>query len=251
MRVAALVMTVVLLPVLAARGEEPKKDALDKKVLDILKEVGAIYKNAKSFHCEAEMETNTTEGDKKQQNKVATTIDYQKLNLFAMHARNLDKKDAGIDVVSDGKKLFAHMQRLHQYTEADAPTDLSELGRGVLRFGVGNIGLVTPNVLNEDPYEALMEGVTECSYAGKEQVGGTAAHHLKFVQPGMDWELWVAVEGKPLVLKAVTTISSDERKAVTTDTYKSWKFDEAPEKDTFTFKPPADANKVEEFGPRE
>lgn len=247
MRAAALVLTVVLVPSLVL-GEPAKKDALDKKALDVLKDASTLFKDAKSFHSEAEIETVVTDGGKTQKQTILTTVDYQKPTLLAVHARNPAKKDGVIAAVCDGKAYRLHVQRLHEYTEVPCPDAPDKLGLELSRTGA-NVGLVPPNVINHDPYAALLDGVTDCSYAGKEPVGGTSAHHLKFAQPGLEWELLVAAEGKPLVLKAVSSASSDDRKTVTTEIYKKWQFDGTPGKDTFTFAVPADSKKVEDFTP--
>ena len=96
-----------------------------------------------------------------------------------------------------------------------------------------------------------MQGVNSCSYAGKDKVNDAPAHHLKFSQDQFDWELWVAAEGKPLVLKVLTTFSNDDRKTVVTETYKDWKLGDEPGKNAFSFSPPDGAKKVEEFTRRQ
>jgi hypothetical protein len=87
--------------------------------------------------------------------------------------------------------------------------------------------------------------VTECSYAGKEKVGDVEAHHIKYKQPQFDWELWVAATGKPVVVKMATKQSGPGGSANYTETYSGWKFDAEPGKDTFTFKAPEGAKKVD------
>jgi hypothetical protein len=247
----------ILLAAVAAAGfaihapaakSEGKKDAMDKKALDVLRDASALFKNCKSFHCEVDIESTATDGDKTRQSRVKATVDFQKPNFLALHARDVANKEAAVDVVCDGKTLRSHQGRLRQYLELAAPADPGELSNQLARIGGAHRGMVVPNVVTRDPYDTLMDGVKGCSYAGKEDVGGIATHHLKFVQPDIDWELWVAAEGKPVVLKAFGRVVSDDRKLVATDTYKNWKFDEAPAKDTFNFPPPEGAKKVDEFG---
>jgi hypothetical protein len=248
MRTAALFTTMVLLYPVAARGDEASKVALDKKALDILKAAAALFQDAKSFQCQADIETDITDGDKKQHLRVEATIHYQKPNRIALRSRSLPDRKVTVDAVCDGKTYSVYLQRLNQYVEATAPAGPDELGRQLTRLGVANTGLIAPNVINQNSYEALMDGVAECSYVGQESLTGTAVHHLKFIQPGLEWEVWVAAQGPPLVLKAATTTSSDELKTVTVETYKSWKFGETPAEGTFKFTAPAGAKKVEEFG---
>jgi hypothetical protein len=237
-------------------GAAPRKDddaKLDKKVLEIVKQVGDLHKNAKSLHVEAKVVATADRNGEKRELKATVTYDIEQPNRIAMHAHNEIEKDAGVDFVSDGKNLIMNAVRFKQYTEEKAPEDLTALGQTLLRVGQQNTGMLFQNVLASDPYEQLMDGVTACSYAGKEKVGDTEAHHLKFVQEGLVWEMWVAATGKPFVLKMTSTRSvdgdGDGGKFSAVETYHHWKLDDAPAKDIFAFTPPKDAKKVDEIMP--
>ena len=60
----------------------------------------------------------------------------------------------------------------------------------------------------------------------------------------MHWELWVAAEGKPLVLKMKTTLQDPEKTTIT-ETFKDWRFDAVPAKDAFQLKLGEGAKKVD------
>src|SRR5262245_27383922 len=123
MRAAALVVTAALVPALAAaRAGEAKRgpqEGMDKKALDVLKEAGALYKDAKSMHADAEIATMATDGEKKREAKVTATVDFARPNKFALRGRGKDDKDAGVEVVTDGKTIFAFLRRLNEYTEGE------------------------------------------------------------------------------------------------------------------------------------
>ena len=137
-------------------------DDVDAKTKDVLKKVGALYKDAKSMHADLAIEgTMESDGQDKRDIKVNATIDMKRPNMFAIHATvNKDEK-MGVDVVSDGKTFFIHARRLKQYTEKSAPSKLPDIGRAMLSLGQQNTGMLFQNVLAEDPMEALLEGVTE------------------------------------------------------------------------------------------
>ena len=46
--------------------------------------------------------------------------------------------------------------------------------------------------------KALLSDTTTGGYVGREDVGGTVHHHLAFHDVGVDFELWLPVEGEPL-----------------------------------------------------
>jgi hypothetical protein len=140
-----------------------------------------------------------------------------------------------------------HAKKLKQYTEDDA-ADMATIGQTLLQYGKANTGILFQNVLAENPYDALMEGVTKCTYAGKEKVDGEEAHHLKFEQPNLNWELWVATGDKPYVLKVLSVLEADSGgKVSTVETYRNWKVDAAPAKDAFGFTPDGEAKKVKQI----
>ena len=46
--------------------------------------------------------------------------------------------------------------------------------------------------------KALLSDTTTGGYAGTENVGDTPCYHLAFQDVGVDWELWLPVQGEPL-----------------------------------------------------
>jgi hypothetical protein len=223
---------------------------LDKKVVEIVKQVGKLYKNTRSLHVDGTLANTVETGKKKREIEIAVTFDMERPNHFALRSRYKNEPNAGLEVVCDGRKLYTHGRRLKQYTEAAAPAKMEEVRRTLTRYGHPATGMLFQNLLEEEPDEMLLDGVTACSYAGKDKVGDQPAHHLKFTQPEFAWEMWVATEGKPLVLKIVTTHKSEEARRVTVETYTNWKLDATPSKDAFAFTPPADAKKVKVLGGR-
>jgi clostripain len=215
---------------------------LDKKVLDIVKQVSNLHKNARSLHVEAALSWSGGQG----KFDTEVTYDLEQPNRLAMRSRHQHDKDAGLTVVCDGKVLFTYAAKAKHYAQTAAPTDWQEMGAALLRLGRPNTGMLFANVLAADPYEQLMDGVKSCSYAGKDKVGEVEAHHLKFSQDQFDWEMWVAVEGKPLVVKMTRTRpGGDGNKLTVEELYRNWKLDTPPGKAVFSFSPPKDATKVD------
>ncbi len=226
----------------------PKPVELDAKVVTVVKQAAALYKNARSVRAELRAETTVTGGTGDRKIDITAGVEFERPNRFALRAEHADDADAGLELVCDGRNLYAHARRLKQYTESKAPTDLAGVGRALVRFGHANTGMLFQNVLAEDPDDQLLDGVTSCSYVGREKVGDAVAHHLKLHQPDLDWEAWVAAEGKPFVLKVVTSAAGDGAKMVTVETYQNWKVDYGPDKAAFQFDPPPNARKVKSIG---
>jgi hypothetical protein len=245
-------VAVVLLIPIGVRGQEKEKpqagtDKLEKKVVDIVKQTGDLYKNAKSFTAEGTIVSKVT-GDGEDQNiNVTATYAVEKPKHFAVKTKMAGDPKKGPDIIADGKNLIIYRKALNQYTEQAAPDTLADIGLSLLRIGPANTGMLFANILAEDPADLLMQGVNSCSYVGTEKIDGTPAHRMKFSQNEFDWELWVAAEGKPYILRMSSSGEGPHGKFSTVETYKNWKLDAAPAKDTFTFTAPKDAKKVTDF----
>ena len=240
----AVTLALLTLP---AGADDAKKSDLEPKALDILKQAAAIHKDAKSIHVEALIVTDQEDGDGKKHVKTEAVYDIERPNHFALKTKTDGKANAGPDVVCDGKKMFTHAKSRKQYIEEDAAEDLAGIGGKLQMLRLPNTGMLFQNTLTVNPYDSLMEGVTGAWYAGTEKVNGTEAHHLKFEQPGLKWELWVAATGKPVVLKALSQLEGDGGKATVVETYQNWKIDGDAAKDAFTFLPDSESKKVKSF----
>ncbi len=242
----ALALAIVVpMTVVAARAAD---DNLDKKVVEIVKKAGDLYKNAKTLHVDGTLVT-TVEGDGDKKNlKVTAVYDIAKPAELSIRTKIDGDASKGPDVIATGKKLIVYRKAMKQYMEVDQPGTLGEVGLSLLQQGPSNVGMLFANILGDDPGDLLMDGVTACSYVGMDKVDGKPVHRMKFTQMQFDWELWVASEGKPVVLRMVSITKAGDSTITTTETYKDWKIDATPAKDAFTFTAPKDATKVDEFG---
>lgn len=223
------------------------EDKLDKKVVEICKKVGELYKNAKTIHAEGTLATKLDNNGEKQEINVTAIFDVERPNHFSVKTQLAGDSKKGPDVFSDGKKLTIYRKALQQYVQEDAPTNVNELGNRLAQLGPVMTGILFANVLNDDPADALMQGVNSCSYVGLDKVDGSSAHHMKFSQDQFDWEMWVAAEGKPFVLKMSRNVDADGVKMTGSETYKNSTVDAPAGKDSFTFSAPKGSAKVEEF----
>jgi hypothetical protein len=237
----ALTLAVAAPPILA------DDDKLDKKTVEIVKRAGELYKAAKAVHADGTVVSKIDNDGQKREIKVTLVFDSERPNRMSLKTQLDGDAKKGPDVVSDGKKLTVYRKTLKQYVQEDAPDSAGEVGMRLLQVGPDTVGMLFAHVLADDPADLLMQGVNSCSYAGLDKVDGTPAHHMKFSQDQFDWEMWVAAEGKPYILQMLRIAEGGNGKVRTTETYKNWKLDAAPGKQAFTFAPPNDAKKVDEF----
>ncbi len=245
LKLTAVVSLTLLCAAIAAPLQA--EDKLDKKAVELCKKVGDFYKNAKTLHAEGTFVTKSDNNGEKREVNVAAVYEIERPNRLSLRTQVDGDAKKGLDLISDGKKLTVCRKALKQYVEEDAPKDASDLGAKVLPIGPAMTGILVPNLLNDDPGDALVQGVNSCSYVGLDKVDGTSAHHMKFSQDQFDWEMWVAAEGKPFVLRMSQSVVGQNGKSAFTETYKNLTVDAPAGKDAFTFTPPKDAAKVDEF----
>ncbi len=90
------------------------------------------------------------------------------------------------------------------------------------------------------PAKALLSDKTTGGYAGTETVGGTACAHLAFQDTGVDWELWLPLEGDPLPKRFKVVQKRRTGQPVVDVTFDKWDMSPSLPDETFKPKLPAD-----------
>ena len=165
----------------------------------VLHRTADFYKTVKTLAVEVERVQKI--GALKMQNSV--TVAFHRPNRFAVRTKG---GSPGIDVVSDGKKIFVSIPALQKYTEGEAPTSIDALGADPIVQG-GFQGMLIGELCASDPYAKLMEGVKAATNAGQETLDGVKADHLKFTQDQFDWEIWIAADGEPIIRRVVVDLT--------------------------------------------
>jgi hypothetical protein len=222
-------------------------DKIDQKCVDFCKKTGELYKNAKSLHVEGTFVSNGDNNGEKREISVSAVYDIERPNRLSLKTKVSGDSKKGPDVISDGKKLTVYRKAIKKYVQEDAPENLGDVAGRLQQVGSAMTGMLFVNVLGDDPADLLMQGVNSCSYVGMEKVDGTPVHRMKFSQDQFDWEMWVAAEGKPFIIRMIRIADGENGKVTTTETYKNWKLDEPLSKDSFVFTAPKDASKVDDF----
>src|SRR5262245_58750168 len=94
-------------------------------------------------------------------------------------------------------------------------------------------------------YQELTAGVIDSKHIGQGVIDGIECEHLAFRTMDVDWQLWVEIGGRPIPRKYVITSKAVTGAPQYTLRIKDWKPHVQAATDAFTFKPPADARKVE------
>ncbi len=216
----------------------------------VLRKVANSYAAADSYEMQYTRTIYTEVGGVKQTHVCEMSVCVQRPNRVAVRVKD---DGQGIAIVSDGQALHLRSEKNGQITKLVSPKTFDDL--------LLNADFVTWNgkatdgplleLLATNPYDKLMDGgkATTC-YVGTERIDGRRTHHLHFVGQ-LDWDLWVAVDGDPVVCQfaidyanalangnAPSELLSDLKLTVV-HRYKNWKFGIVPAPDAFKLPPPA------------
>ncbi|MBN4743863.1 DUF2092 domain-containing protein, partial [Pandoraea nosoerga] len=147
-------------------------------------------------------------------------------------------------LVYDGRTftLYDQTQGKHFYSQASAPPTIDQLIRDIdEKYGIG-LPLADLFYWGMDADDASQ--LRSALFIGLDRVGGEWCNHYAFQQPELDWELWIRTGSRPLPCRFVitdTTQPSRPRHAV------NYRWDANPTfaADTFTFRAPAGAQRIE------
>jgi hypothetical protein len=233
------------------KAEKTVVAKIDPTAEKVLKALADHIHGQKSFRCEVVLLMISEMEGMKQEITTTYSFAMERPNKLALrHVRGL----AGNTVVCDGKQLVTFASALNRYEQQDAPKEFEKLFQGAGPMS-GNM-LFLDSLLRADVKAALLDGVSEVAYAGKEQIDGQDCERLKFTQEEFDWEMWVTVGESPVVLKVLSDMSksfpamSEQAPAVkgmkmtVLNRMSGWQLNPELSADTFIFKVPEGAKKT-------
>jgi peroxiredoxin len=233
--VGALIVSV------AAAAAEGKIDA---KAQELTRKLMSQFQSAKSAEADLKVVVKL-QGPEAKAMPATYSLAVEKPNRIAL----VFKEGAiGASVYSDGTNGVTFIPMLKQYTVRPAPKNIGTI---VMEAGA-TFGDVTGSMafiaalFSPKPYEALLDGVTEGTYAGLEVIAGKEYQRLKFKQEGVSWSMLITPGDRPLLRRIEVDVSELPVNAESmTMEFSGWKFDEKIEAARFKFVPPDGARKVD------
>jgi hypothetical protein len=145
----------------------------------------------------------------------------------------------GLEAWYDGKQLTVAIPAEKVFAQAPMPETIDRTLDAIAeRY---DIALPLGDLFYSSAEKALLSGTTTGGYAGTENVNGTPCHHLAFQDVGVDWELWLPVQGEPLPKRLKVVQKQRTGQPAADVTFTSWTFAPPPTGEA-RFKPnvPAD-----------
>jgi hypothetical protein len=231
---AALVSVAQTAPAQGPAAIDPKATAVLKKTTDYLSSATAFSLKA-SFTDEVVLLNGQKIG-----NESWSHVSLQRPDHFRTVRHGVEES---LDFYYDGKTMAFYEKGPNFYATVPAPSTLDGMLDDLnIRYDVGIPGA---DLFYTDAYAVMMDGVTEASYIGLEEVGGVPAHHLAFRKSDVDWQLWVRDGDMPVPVKYVITTKWVTAAPSYTVFMTDWNMSPKFENSTFNFAPPAGAHKID------
>jgi hypothetical protein len=214
---------------------------IDPKATALLKKTADYLGSAKAFSLKASF---TDEVVLLNGQKIGTEswsqVSLQRPDHFRTVRRGVQEN---LDFYYDGKTMAFFEKGPNFYATVPAPSTLDGMMDDLnFRYDVGIPG---SDLFYTDAYAGMVDGATEASYIGLEEVSGVPAHHLAFRKSDVDWQIWVADGDKPVPVKYVITTKWVTAAPSYTVFMTDWNMSPKFENSTFDFVPPAGARKID------
>lgn len=181
------------------------------------------------------------------------TPDLQKIQFASSGQLKLNRPDklrirrtggyADVEMVYDGKTISLYGNNAKSYVQADLPGTLDEMIDAIhARSGLGMPGA---DLLTSSVYDDLMASAVEGKHIGVGVIDGVECEHLAFRGAETDWQIWIATGSQPVPCKYVITSKTLAGAPQYTLRIRDWKTDAFADAQTFVFKPPSGATKVD------
>ncbi len=249
----AVIISVSFLSTVAAAADEKKPH--DDKALELLRQFSETLTGAETIKTDLTLSSYLKVNRQVQKNSETFTVAIRRPNKLAWVLR----RGSGITAKSDGEKLFILPFKAKKFTEQPAPETLAEASdKSMPLDGMGNGG-VAEMILADDPYAAITEGARKVSYIGSVVLQGSRCHKIAISKEDVDLFVYLPAEGNmlPLIIKYDMSrlmakrfakgSEAAEVKAEVTVKFGKWELDTDIPDQTFKFKPPAGARRVDSF----
>ena len=126
----------------------------------------------------------------------------------------------GLEAWYDGKGVTVAIPQEKVFAQAPMPETIDRtLDALAERY---DLPLPLGDLFNSAPQNALLSETTTGGYAGTESVGDTPCYHLSFRDIGVNWEIWLPVEGPPLPKRLKVEQARRKGQPVTDVTFTAW-----------------------------
>ncbi|MEZ2143980.1 DUF2092 domain-containing protein [Bradyrhizobium sp. DN5] len=149
---------------------------------------------------------------------------------------------ADVELVYDGKTVSLYGNDAKSYMQAEMAGTVDQMITEMQTHS--GLGMPGTDLLLTNAFEELMATAADGKHVGQGVIDGVECEHLAFRTADTDWQIWIETGAKPVPRKYVITSKTVTGAPQYTLRTRDWKTDAFAE-DTFVFKAPAGATKVD------
>lgn len=148
------------------------------------------------------------------------------------------------DVYFDGDKVstFDPKKKVHSVSKKSVAT-LDEMLDMVTSDP--EINFPSADFMYSNPYAVMTKGLTHAIVVGESMVDGVPCEHFAYMEPAINWEIWIEKGKNALPLRLAMTYKQAQNFPRFMVEYKDWNLNPKLKANTFVFKAPAESKQIE------
>lgn len=145
----------------------------------------------------------------------------------------------------DGAKVTAFDPQKNLYAVSGPLTTMNDM----LDFVMNKARMNFPaaDFMYSNPYAEMTKNLTHAIVVGPSMVNGVPCEHFAYMEPGINWEIWIGTGKNALPLRLAMTYKQIPNFPRFLVEFSDWKLNSKLKADTFVFKIPPNAKQIE-FG---
>jgi len=220
----------------------PPASIIEKYALDRLKQMSEKLASAKSFTYRSNnfMEVQSAVTGQFLTLFVDTEVALQRPNKLRV---NVFGDVPGFQFYFDGAKVsaFDPQKNIHSVSGPFATID------EMLEFVTtkAHINFPSADFMYSNPYAVMTKNLTHAIVVGPSMVNGVPCEHFAYMEPSLNWEIWIENGKRALPLRMAMTYKQVPNFPRFMIEYKDWNLNPKLKADPFIFKAPANSKQIE------
>jgi hypothetical protein len=149
----------------------------------------------------------------------------------------------GFQLYFDGTKLSAFDPQKNLHSVSDPLATIDRMLDFVLTKA--QINFPSADFMYSNPYAVMTKNLTHAIVVGPSMVNGVPCEHFAYMEPGLNWEIWIENGPRALPLRLAMTYKKASNFPRFMVEYKDWNLNPKLNADLFVFKAPANSKVIE------
>jgi hypothetical protein len=220
----------------------PPAPVIEQYALDRLKQMSEKLASAKAFTYRSNsfMEVQAAATGQFLTFFVDTEVALQRPNKLRV---NVFGDVPGFQFYFDGAKVSAFDPQKNVHSVSGPLSTIDEMLDFVTTRG--HINFPSADFMYSNPYAVMTKNLTHAIVVGPSMVNGVPCEHFAYMEPGLNWEIWIENGKRALPLRMAMTYKQVPNFPRFMIEYKDWNLNPKLKADLFVFKAPANSRQIE------